>query len=347
MVTLVIIVNAIGCTQVNKYEFTEEEKKILKKTKVIKPNFTIIQRTWDNYQPIPFNIKKEVIEKLSASGFKVADDQDKDYDATLYIKYKESKGRPFQPGGYETIFNLEMSLFHNKIKKEIFNRKNQSFLTKLPAVFCPPDCSEQDIYQSLIEGIKTNVVFKYLGQFIRNSTTGEKSDVEFWGAILINNDENRSTRENAADELEQLSDIKAINFLISILKDEKYESVATKVGYTLANISKKMRKTVMESLVPLLHHENSYTRKNAIDTLGKIGSPEVVEILIKALSDNDSKVRYAVVYSLSCLAYDKNEKAIEALTAISKNHFDPKVREGAHAAINGKAPYEILQEMLK
>ena len=74
---------------------------------------------------------------------------------------------------------------------------------------------------------------------------------------------------------------------------------------------------------------------------------EVVEILIKALSDNDSKVRYAVVYSLSCLAYDKNEKAIEALTAISKNHFDPKVREGAHAAINGKAPYEILQEMLK
>ena len=27
MVTLVIIVNAIGCTQVNKYEFTEEEKR--------------------------------------------------------------------------------------------------------------------------------------------------------------------------------------------------------------------------------------------------------------------------------------------------------------------------------
>ena len=94
----------------------------------------------------------------------------------------------------------------------------------------------------MIEGIQTNVVFKYLGQFIRNSTTGEKSDVELWGAILINNDENRSTLENAADELEQLSISRQLTSNIYFLKDGKYESVATKVGYTLANISKKCAK---------------------------------------------------------------------------------------------------------
>ncbi len=83
------------------------------------------------------------------------------------------------------------------------------------------------------------------------------------GSILVNSNQPRIMRNEAAESLGKLGDSKANNFLISVLNDE-----------------------------------DSELRRTAVWSLGQIGSPDLVDIISDKFNDVDFKVRRWAVKSL-------------------------------------------------
>ena len=101
-------------------------------------------------------------------------------------------------------------------------------------------------------------------------------------------DENPHTRMQAADALGQIKDVRAIEPLIAVLKDEN-SSGRTQALAAGALVS--IGTPAVDPLIAALKDKDSLVRERAADALGQIKDVRAVEPLIAALKDKDSLVR--------------------------------------------------------
>ncbi len=98
----------------------------------------------------------------------------------------------------------------------------------------------------------------------------------------------------------------------------------------LGEIGPKAAQAIPELSKALQHDEEGYVRANAATALGKIGDPQVIPLLIAALKDDDSYVRFSAIEALEPFGH-KAKAAAPALIGLINN--DQEIGVFAAAAV--------------
>ncbi|HUU40856.1 MAG TPA: HEAT repeat domain-containing protein, partial [Desulfatiglandales bacterium] len=140
--------------------------------------------------------------------------------------------------------------------------------------------------------------------------------------VKHNND--RQIRRCAAEALAKIGDDRAVDMLISALKDEDH-IIASRSAYALGWIGDK------RAVKPLLH---ALTELNipcpAAEALGKIKDPATVNPLIEALKHEDTGVRGCAVIALGMIG---DTRACQPLVKVFMQDSDPGTQYRARRAL--------------
>jgi HEAT repeat protein len=149
---------------------------------------------------------------------------------------------------------------------------------------------------------------------------------QIWGLAEVAKlgDKRSSNRQEAAEALGELGDIRAVEPLNAALKDSDWQ-----VGLKAAKALRKLGGSVMELFVVALEDSDRIMRWNAVDILGELGDIRAAETLIAALNDSDKYVRRSAAKALEKLG---DMRAVEPLIAALKDS-DEIVRVGAAEAL--------------
>jgi|GEM_PF-5011161 len=104
----------------------------------------------------------------------------------------------------------------------------------------------------------------------------------------------------------------------------------------------KMDKKAVEPLITYLYHESSSIRESAVEILGKIEDPLVIDALIAALSDEDSSVR---LRAISGLIKINDPRTIEPMITVMEDKSG-KIREVAVEALGKINDPRIIEPMI-
>ncbi|NVM30815.1 MAG: HEAT repeat domain-containing protein [Candidatus Helarchaeota archaeon] len=124
-------------------------------------------------------------------------------------------------------------------------------------------------------------------------------------------DPNAERQENAMSTLTDIGDPRIIPELISCLKD-KNEKIQEKAMWALI----RLKTAAADSLISVLRDRNADVRYYAARALGYNRIVKVVEPLIESINDEDSLVRYTVVFALMQIG---DKRALEPLVIFFKN----------------------------
>jgi len=137
-------------------------------------------------------------------------------------------------------------------------------------------------------------------------------------------------REDAAHSLGKIGDPKVVPLFADVLSNDDDASVRQTVIFALEKFADDdgLRQAVQEDARfdvadALVNDPNYMVRVYAAYTLGKIGDPEAVDALHKALDDSKEEVRYAVVDALGKIG---TEDAIESLIYALENDKEAEIR---------------------
>jgi hypothetical protein len=221
----------------------------------------------------PYDIYGAIKEKLEKVGFEVVPEESTDYDATLFINYKERKGNPYiDPGsgrthGYGTDITCHLTL-KDKAGNIIFETTISTATSYLTL---------GSLYESAVDNFEAQPYFEYLGEFIA-SKFGDARAVETLEAL----------------GLDEIGDAGEVEAAIQNLNDEDW-SVRAEAAFFLGVI-RHVR--AVEALIQTLEDENSSVRYQAAWALGEIGDERAIEPLTQALQDEDEDVRTAAKEAL-------------------------------------------------
>lgn len=125
----------------------------------------------------------------------------------------------------------------------------------------------------------------------------------------------------------------AVNPLIQAMK--KYDTLDTHAHKEAEKVLRQIRLKDVGSLIGALKNEDKLVRKNAAETLGRIGDVRAVEPLIQALKDENDSVRQTAAYALGDIG---DARALEALTQAKedKSWFVRSAAKGALRKIQKK-----------
>ncbi|MEW6381536.1 MAG: HEAT repeat domain-containing protein [bacterium] len=139
-------------------------------------------------------------------------------------------------------------------------------------------------------------------------------------------DQDPQVREDAAEALGKIKNVRAVEPLIAALKDE-----SPKVRENAAEALGRIRDAgAVNSLIVALQDEDRNVREEAAEALGRIGKAgAAVEPLIAALRDEDQEVREEAAEALGKI---KDLRAVEPLIAALKDE-EPEVKENAARAL--------------
>jgi len=144
-------------------------------------------------------------------------------------------------------------------------------------------------------------------------------------------------RSQAAQSLGNIKDARAVEPLITALRDEKVEMRRT-AAIALGNI-KDTR--AVEPLITALRDEDSDMRSDAAEALGHIKDIRALDPLIAALKEESSYVRTSIVEALESIG---NSRAVKPLTAILKETpADEPLHENIVKALKHLAEPEAKQ----
>ncbi len=119
-------------------------------------------------------------------------------------------------------------------------------------------------------------------------------------------------RYDACEKLGKMGEksIPAIPFLIDELEDYSNWSILNKrpPRYAAREALIRIGKPAVEALIYALKHKNWQVRREAVNALGDIKDPRVIQPLIGMLNDEEKFVRGAAAWSLSGLAGQNNSK---------------------------------------
>lgn len=158
-------------------------------------------------------------------------------------------------------------------------------------------------------------------------------------ATLRDPEEEREVKSVAMKSLGKIRDSRAIFPLIEALG-----SPDPATGQPLADVLVQFGKETLSALTEVIKTSTSEPQRVwACRILGRLGQPEVVSILIHALSDHGEKVREAATGSLGQL---KNRRGVRPLNELLSHDPSSLVRESAAEAL-GKIGDEKAIEFLK
>jgi len=164
------------------------------------------------------------------------------------------------------------------------------------------------------------------------------------------NDTNWKVREKAAEALGRIGDSDAVEPLVAVLKDDdsdvrqKAAEALDRLGWQAGNeaekrlyfIAKKdwdeclkLNGVTIKALTRVLSDKNPQVRKEATETLVKIGDLGTVQALILALENNNSDIRKEAAETLGNIGHSE---AVKPLIVLLKD-IDPDVRQAATEAL--------------
>lgn len=132
-------------------------------------------------------------------------------------------------------------------------------------------------------------------------------------------------RAKAANKLGQLNDSKAIEPLLSALKDPVLD-VRAQAAFALGSL-KDLR--AVNPLLGLLKNGEAKSRSIAAAVLGEFRLSEVVEALINAAKDKDARVRQTVAKSLG--GFQENPQAMKTLELFLRDPDDFVAAQAAYS----------------
>ncbi|HFE64868.1 MAG TPA: alpha/beta fold hydrolase, partial [Caldithrix sp.] len=160
--------------------------------------------------------------------------------------------------------------------------------------------------------------------------------------IAVIDDENEYVRDEAVMALGKFKDQRLIEALVSRLKDD---GVIEDVGLHAAEALAAIGEPAVRPLMNALNDSAALARENACIGLGILKDPRAIDILIHALQDEDSGVRYEASRALAKIG----EPAVEPLIAALKSENE-NARMGAAKALGAiKNPRAVnpLTDLLK
>jgi hypothetical protein len=145
---------------------------------------------------------------------------------------------------------------------------------------------------------------------------------------LQNEKNDLKTRKDAIRSLRKIGSNKAIDAIITALKDKNRE-----IRKEAASVLGRLRgKRVVEALCSALKDEDKEVRKTAVLSLLEIGSMKAVDPLINILKDECKAIRLVAVPTLGRI---KDKRAVEPLIEVLKRDEDEFVRGVAAMALSG------------
>ena len=119
-------------------------------------------------------------------------------------------------------------------------------------------------------------------------------------------------RYDACKKLGEMGEkaIPAIPFLIEELQDYSNWSILNKrpPRYAAREALIRIGKPAVPALLDTLKHKDKFVRREAVEALGDIKDPRVIQPLIHMLEDQEKTVRKATAWALSGLAGWRNSK---------------------------------------
>jgi len=147
---------------------------------------------------------------------------------------------------------------------------------------------------------------------------------EFEALFQLLKVEGQIVRKYAVRALGQLDDLRVVDLLVQLLRDENYE-----VRNEVLKAFEKLGKPAIIPLVRLLKDKDWIQRLSAARLLGQLGDSRAVEPLIQTLKDKESDVRSAATIALGRLG---DSRAVEPLIQLL-NDEDEQVRMEALLAL--------------
>lgn len=137
---------------------------------------------------------------------------------------------------------------------------------------------------------------------------------------LLNEDNNRLTKEGVCKTLGKIGDKRSVDVLIKALRDE-HESVRYQAAIALGKIQDK--RAIPSLLEILTKKDDPLVRSEAAKAVGLIGDPSALKILLSILKNEED--RFIKYHSVTSLGKIGDKKAIKELTKIAKESDDERL----------------------
>jgi HEAT repeat protein/energy-coupling factor transporter ATP-binding protein EcfA2 len=170
------------------------------------------------------------------------------------------------------------------------------------------------------------------------------ADTNFQAIRLIEAKALSSTNTGASDPLSvaaalaRMGSVKAINSLISALKDKSSYGKSTAIEALARTGSGK----AVDALISVMIDKHNDARWEAADALGQIGSEKAIEELISVMNDENSDVRWRAAAAL--VRIDSGEAAEVLVSALE--HGDVRTRRSAAKALGLGGPEEVVGALI-
>ena len=138
-------------------------------------------------------------------------------------------------------------------------------------------------------------------------------------------DPNEKVREQAARDLETLSDTGSVDALIGALEDKNQT-----VRYHASGALRWIRPPAFAAIQDALESSDKTVRREAAKALGLIAGKRALELLTSVTKDSEKEVRAAAVRALGLIGDESSTDLVKS--AFRDKHYD--VRAAAGTALN-------------
>jgi HEAT repeat protein len=149
----------------------------------------------------------------------------------------------------------------------------------------------------------------------RSSIPKMKAARDIRGLIRLLSHKDPDIQYEAAGALGDIGDPRAVDPLITALKNDEFSGVRWKAAESLSRIGPP----AVDALIGALQHSDDDVRWKAAIALGEIGDQRAIEPLIRALTDKYENVRAEAATSLAAMGKDALEPLLRFLQYSDKS----------------------------
>jgi len=189
----------------------------------------------------------------------------------------------------------------------------------------PPHCREKKCTFYLMAFIVTELSFlERCSGFFGTDVKKLKETRNVQGLILALKNRDPKIQYDAAEALGEVGDSRAVEPLVTALKNDEFSGVRWKAAEALS----KLGSPAVPALIGALRHDDDDVRWKAALALGEIGDPQAIEPLILLLCDKDRFVKSHAALALGVIGDPAVDPLLRAL-----REGDGNLRWGAAIAL--------------
>lgn len=205
--------------------------------------------TWKRRGRFYYDIEASIRVNFAASGLTVVRNKEDHHEVTLFVDYKEIKGRRLGINSFETIISGAFMLEHHEMGPLLEIRIQESSLPPSPAV---------PLYLVALERFQTNPYYFFLGDIIREHLD-HVGDVD---AILLRSLEQTIENHEPLDP----DQIRFTEMGHSTVTEQRFYEPAA-IRHTVQKFVRKDDTRIVPILVPLLQYPEKQVQVEAIRAL--------------------------------------------------------------------------------